>query len=241
MSLSRSRRLVAVLSLVLAAGCRRGPRVEEAPALPVTTPSAAPAAVATPLGPPQAAEVQAKLDRVFGGVVRAVGTPDSFTSGDFNRDGLTDLAALADVNPGRLADVNNDLAAWIVQDAPLGPADPRKPVPPRPTLGAERVLVVINAFDAAGWRNPEARQAYVLKGVSTAPLGVAALSSVAPRTTIPLGPPTGDAVVAQAGARRGFVSFANGRYWWAPFEAEAKVAKARAAATPPPPAPPHGH
>lgn len=249
MSLSRCCCLLAVVSLSLVAGCRRGPRVEEAPAIPVTTPpSASPAAAATPLAPPTAADVQSKLEQVFHGAVRAVGTPDSFAAGDFNRDGLTDLAALADVSPERVGDVNDGLAAWIVLDASVGPITPKTgAVPPRPHLAAgERVLVVINAFDEAGWRNPEARQTYILKGVTGGPLGGTAMASVAGRTSVLLGPPFGDALISQAGTRRGFVFFLNGRYSWVPFEEEAAVAKAKAkaaaeAAAKPPARPPHGH
>jgi len=241
MFLSHSRRLAVVVSLSLAAGCRRGPRVEEAPAIPVTTPSAAPTTLATALGPPQAADVQAKLDQVFHGAVRAVGTAGSFAAGDFSRDGLTDLAALAEVNPERLGDVNDDLAAWIVQDAMVGPQAPHTgAVPPRPRLAAsERVLVVINAFDQAGWRNPDARQTYVVKGVTTGPLGATPIAAVVDRTTRPLGPPFGDVLEAQAEARQGFISYVNGRYSWAPFETKVAVARAKANAKAAPPVPPH--
>jgi len=222
---------VACATSLVSFACRRAPRTEEAPAILATPlPTPVPGGAGAP---PVAAEVQAKVDQIFGGVVHASGDPGTFVAGDFDHDGWSDLAAEVDVKPDRLADMNHELAKWIVQDPVAAEAlleEPRHALPARPQIGAERVVVLINGFDLGGWRSNDARQAYVLKGVAARQLGSMPLADAMKRVEPSLGvAPEGSALVTQVGPQPGIVFFGNGRYTWVPFAAKAAAGKATAA------------
>ena len=134
--------------------------------------STAPAAEATPApAPPQDSEVKNKLASVFRGAVEA--DPARGVApfvGDFNGDGSEDIAVAVRPTARGLAEINSEVSNWIV-------GDPRKVVLPDPhkavqklpaeepvTVGADdALLAVIHGHEAAGWRNREAQQAYLIK------------------------------------------------------------------------------
>ncbi|HEX7955887.1 MAG TPA: hypothetical protein VF508_03040, partial [Pyrinomonadaceae bacterium] len=143
--------LRAVAPCVLAAGlfgaCASEPRPvsEERPAAPATpaaaaTPAAttAPQAVATPAAapaapapanaarPPDPAQVRAALERTYKGALAADTAAAQPVVGDFNGDGSEDLVVAARPAPGRVDELNDDLANWIVYDPlTVRPPDPR--------------------------------------------------------------------------------------------------------------------
>jgi len=92
--------------------------VEKPIAMATSTPSpAASPAVVPKLPPPTQAEVEAALHRVFGDDLITTANSQSFIVGDFNGDQSEDLAVIARPAAGKLDDVNNELANWIIQDA----------------------------------------------------------------------------------------------------------------------------
>jgi hypothetical protein len=82
---------------------------------------------------------------------------------DFNGDGSEDVAVVASPRSALLSTVNAPLANWTIQD-PLGPPGVGAGAKPaRPTLRlGDTLLAVVHGAGAGGWRDPEARQAYLL-------------------------------------------------------------------------------
>ena len=107
---------------------------------------------------PEADDARASLARIFAKVV--VADPSRgrwYLEGDFNGDGSMDLAVAARPIASRLAALNDPLANWIVED-------PRQPRSPSTAVAASDVLLaVIHGHGPDGWRDPDARQTYVLK------------------------------------------------------------------------------
>jgi hypothetical protein len=111
-----------------------------------------------PVPAPEAKDVRACLARIFAGVV--VADPSRgrwYLDGDFNGDGSVDLAVAARPIAAGLAALNDPLANWIVED-------PRRPRSPKTSLAAsDALLAVVHGHGPDGWRNPDARQTYVLR------------------------------------------------------------------------------
>jgi hypothetical protein len=139
-------------------------QVESTPSLP-PPPSPTPAQPQD-LRPPQPAEVAAALGRVFGGVIPpASARADLAVIGDFNGDESPDLAVPARPPADKLPALNDELANWFREDPDrplLGPGPQSSPAPVVLSKD-DQLLIVIHGYESAGWRSPEARQAYVLK------------------------------------------------------------------------------
>lgn len=136
--------------------------------------------VEAPLPPPTLDDVRAKLDSIYHGALNLDErrTP-AFLAGDFNADTSQDLLVAVRPNASRLADLNSELAAWIVEDPRLiWVPNPNKVVqkmpPPRQhpvrVRAGDRLWVIIHGFREKGWRNPIATQSYLL--VNVAPNGL---------------------------------------------------------------------
>jgi hypothetical protein len=118
--------------------------------------------------PPQPREVGAAVERVFTGAVprEAVRVHRAF-AGDFNGDGSPDLAVPARVIAQLLPAIYGPYANWIIQDPHVAlPHDaPPDPVRARTVIGGEdALLAVIHGYGAAGWRDTQSRQGYLLRG-----------------------------------------------------------------------------
>ena len=202
---------------------------QEAPAL--LQPGASPQPSASPApsvvsAPPQAPEVRAALERTYKGAVTFDERGGRTLAGDFNGDGSEDL--LVEVRPahGRVAELNDDLANWIVAEPrKVQPPDPRNfdphqgvqklaPAPARPRVGdADALLVVIHGYKESGWRNPEANQTYLLRDVAgtdwkTEPRAEAQ-AGVQKRLRL-----LGDVVREKLGDQSGFLYWTGASYGW---------------------------
>ena len=184
---------------------------------------------ATPLpSPPHADEVRRALARVYKGAV----TPDERAVwtivGDFNGDGSEDLVARVRAAPGRIDELNDDLANWIVSDPrKVERPDPRKfdphqgvqkltPPADRPRLeAADSLLVVIHGYRGTGWRNPEASQTYLLKGAGGTDLR-AQTRIEAKVATLGQNPPRllGDVIRETLQDEQGFLYWNGATYGW---------------------------
>jgi hypothetical protein len=194
-------------------------RVEQPPVTlaPDNTPPPAPA---SPLAPPAAGEVGAKVRQLFGAVAVFAGGP--FAAGDFNGDGWYDLAVVVRPAAAHLDRLNADAGNWIVHDPMAAAAASPGAMPARPNVTAEPVLVIVHGFDAAGWRSADARQAYVLTGVAGPRLDARPVAELAAEAGVQLRPDLGtDAIVEEVRGRRGFVFWAGARYSWQPLRAPA--------------------
>src|SRR5512145_2019955 len=124
--LSRPSELACLLFIagacVLSNGCAKPtppPLTKEEPPPPETkpTPVAATAVSASTLPAPEPAEVNHAIERVFKGAVtiKTDRTP-YFIVGDFNGDLSQDLAVVLRPTPGKILEINDELAPWIIVD-----------------------------------------------------------------------------------------------------------------------------
>lgn len=169
-----------VLTCGLAAGellaCQRPepaplPEREMTPVLPSEAP--APPTPRPDLRPPTRREVGGAMSRVFGSLPAEAYDGGHALTGDFNGDGSLDLAVPATVVAALRPDAKTGLANWIIQDPTVVPprGAPSSPVPVALAVGRP-VLAVIHGHGPAGWRSPDARQAYVLTRERAEPLHV---------------------------------------------------------------------
>jgi hypothetical protein len=215
----------AAIAVALAARRGRDGATELEPHVPRPGP-VTPPPFAAALPPPTASEVEDGLRRAFGGTVRPAGAPQVLV-GDFNGDGVEDVAVPVSPRPDRLADLNDDLANWRVQDAlapeppEVPPASPASPTPPVPVAvrPEEVLLAVVHGYGPRGWRDQQARQCYLVRHATGAPL------ETRPRTDLlrharrrPDEPKlAGDVILASMGTRAGFVYWTGARYAWHPL------------------------
>jgi hypothetical protein len=162
-----------------------GPGVtEEAPAAP---------------GSPAVGDVHAALARAFSGCVEIRAEESGRATGDFNGDGSEDVAIVVRPSAEHGHEINDAFRNWIVQD--LGHEMAGRSQPPQPRVEKdEMLLAVIHGHGPAGWRSPEARQAYLLKHAAMDKLRVVRLLR-------------GDAIVDEgAEAPTRFLHWAGARY-----------------------------
>ena len=217
---------------VLSNGCAKPPPplMKEEPPPPETksTPVAATAGSASNLPAPEPAEIKEAIDRVFKGAVTiaTVRTPYSVV-GDFNGDFSQDLAVSVRPTPGKILEINDELAPWIIVD-PIRIAKPSPKVAPYAELHAEmarrrRVLIddrdnllaVIHGFQAKGWRDSLATQTYVLKDAAGAGMETQARNQIVwagneerlPRIQ-------GDVIAQSINERDGFLYYNGAKYAW---------------------------
>lgn len=141
-----------------------------APAANVAAPEPPPAE-ALELPPPKPEEVQAVLARVYKEAVTIDARRSPiYVVGDFNGDDSQDIAVVVRPAKEKLEEINSEVANWILEDPRrVVLPDPQKGVqqlPPNPgpvkVQAADVLLTIIHGYKQEGWRNPEARQAYLL-------------------------------------------------------------------------------
>ncbi|MET0625339.1 MAG: hypothetical protein ABW250_20540 [Pyrinomonadaceae bacterium] len=224
---SRALMLCAASVCALSAACAgssssRTKVVAEAPPAAATEPVATPeaAAPARSLPPPGASEVSAAVERVFKGAVTTGPAREPFFAvGDFNGDDSQDIAVAVGPAPGRLGEINDELANWIIKD-PFAAASERGSAygeVRRRTLVEESdaLLAVIHGYGADGWRDARATQTYVLKDAAgnriKSRAREAALSAGAEEKMPRL---VGDVIAESIGGRDGFLYYDGARYLW---------------------------
>ena len=219
---------IAILTVTALPGCKssQNPAAVEKP-IAVASSQPSPAAEAKPapkLEPPTQSEVKDAFTRVFGDDLVARFGPDSFIVGDFNGDESEDIAIIARPAPGKVADINSELANWIIQDADkafIPPPDKRVVLPPaqkRPQIGRdEEVLAIIHGFGQQGWRNPDARQAFLVKNAAAKFVGTA--PSLSQKAIRAMKLPVETEIIKQLrNNRKGFLFWTGGNYAWHPSE-----------------------
>ncbi|MCU1255711.1 MAG: hypothetical protein JWM83_2010 [Candidatus Angelobacter sp.] len=221
---------IVVLSLLSLPGCgSKNSNVEsrvEKPIAATPTPLAQKSPEPPPsLPPPTKAEVEAAFQRIFGDTLVAErGTAQFFIVGDFNGDQSEDLAIIARPAPGKLDDVNSELSNWIIEDADKAVIPtPNKKVVSLPKAEApkiekdEEVLAIIHGFGPKGWRNPDARQAYLVKHAAATFQGIAPSISQKAIRAMKL-PFATDIIKEVRNNKRGFLFWTGSMYAWHPSE-----------------------
>jgi hypothetical protein len=221
-----------VALVVMLAACAKPP--PPPPEAPPTATESQPVALLPPAPPPPAspaglpaptpAEVRDAVARIYKDAVRiSTGRAPGFVVGDFNGDKSQDIAVIVEPVKEKFDDLNSDVAAWIIRDplsaslpAPMMAVQPDQP-PRRPliTEGDAVLLAVIHGYGPQGWRNPEARQTYLLKNTVGSSLTVqtrrAALTAIK-NTTAPS--VHGDVIKMTTSKIAGFLYHSGTSYLW---------------------------
>ncbi|MDQ6654156.1 MAG: hypothetical protein M3Y84_15625 [Acidobacteriota bacterium] len=174
--------------------------------------------------PPKPEEVKEVVARVF----EKVAAPDTtsnpgFLIGDFNGDGSEDIAVVVKPNEGMLPQINNELANWTLEDPErlvfstrqLAVREiPPKPVPVQVHKG-DSLLAIIHGVGPQGWRNPEARQAFLLKngaGANMTSQSAKELRNSKDKQKMPT--VRGDGIRQSIGHQSGLVYWTGAKYGW---------------------------
>jgi len=215
-------------SLVIVQGCtsNHAQSVEKPIAAATPQPAAAASPVAPPkLPPPTKEQVEAAFHRVFGEDLVAEsgeGSGQPFIVGDFNGDQSEDIAIIVRPSAGKLDDLNNEFANWIIQDADkafIAPSGKTVVVPPKQTRprieSGEWLLAIIHGVGPEGWRNPQARQAYIVKHAAAAFEGTA--PSISQKAIRAMHLPVETEIIKEVrNNKKGFLFWTGGAYAWHP-------------------------
>ena len=232
--------LTAAILFALMPGCAgskrpdaEGTARDAQPPASVPTPSITSAATPAPTNAPprpelseaSPADLRECVKRVYRDAVHVEeGRPENYVTGDFNGDGSQDIAVVVRPGRGKLEEINDELANWILEDpredplqvvnkAALKPAE--RPQRVRVAQG-ELLLAVIHGHKADGWRNPAATQTYLLKNAGGGELQkktrTEALAALKPDGR----PPhlTGDVISERHAREQGFLYWSGAKYIW---------------------------
>ena len=192
--------------------------------------AAAPPAQASPdatpgAAPPQLADVQGALARIYHDTVTVqTGRGMPFVVGDFNGDASEDIAVVVTPAKGKLPKINSEYASWLV-------GDPQKVVlpevrgdvkifPKRPAPVVVRqndvLLAVIHGYQKEGWRNPTATQTFLLKNavgdaIRTRP-AAGVLDAAVDKGRLPQ--LRGDVIWETLSGETGFIYWTGAKYAW---------------------------
>ncbi len=201
--------LIFIALTLCACSSSNRPAVEAPPVAYQPTPQSTPIQL-TPVAGPKQSEVAEAVKRVFkdAAVVDTNYNP-SFLSGDFNGDGSQDLAVI--LKPAKLDLMNQELPPWLVRQ-PRTNKVARAHVPIEKD---ETLLAVIHGYGANHWRDPDATQTFVLKGVVGQDLKVHSLNEfVTANSGRKLPRPQGDLIGETVGGTPGYIYFAQATYSW---------------------------
>lgn len=174
------------------------------------------------------ADVADAIARVFAGAA----SPESaaggrWFAGDFNGDGIEDLAVVVRPEPSRIGDINHELANWILEDprpretaGPVaastsgrGGVIPASHPPARPrTAPGEELIAIIHGYGPAAWRNPDARQTFVLTRATGSHMETAPIAAIVPNWPADLA--ARDVITETLDGRPGYLYWTGSRYAW---------------------------
>jgi hypothetical protein len=222
-----------VAACVLSSSCAKAPpppRVEEKPIPPGAGSNVDTVAVKSAPDLPAAkpAEVEQAIERVFKGAVttKTDQTPYFFV-GDFNGDLSQDLAVVVKSAPGKLPEINDELAPWILVE-PIQTTKPATKGLPYIDLHAkmtkrrqvvidekDNLLAVIHGFQSKGWRDSQATQTYVLKDAVGAKMEAQARKQIVwAGNKDKLPHISGDVIAQTVNEQYGFLYYNGAMYSW---------------------------
>jgi hypothetical protein len=178
------------------------------------------------LPPPKLTEVREVIERVYRGAVTVYAKSDKhLIAGDFNGDQSQDIAVMVKPGAGKLADINSDLANWIIVDAQLVTTLATKrlmrPTPPAPVKVKpnDLLLAVIHGYGSTGWRDPQARQTYLLRNAVGSDMKLQPLKTALNARTDKRKLPRlrGDVVMEKMAGQTGILYWTGAKYAWYPL------------------------
>lgn len=226
------------IAALLLCSCTSGGRNSAETAPPTAGPSAAtPLQAGAPAATPNAnsqpaaqqptlAEAQAAVARVYqqSVTVETGLAANPFVVGDFNNDGVEDIAVVVRPAKGALAELNSEYANWILEDVtkvqlPVAQGGrvvlPPKPEPVRVEQN-DQLLAVVHGYKKEGWRNEQARQTYLLKNavgdeMRSQPVkyALAGASTSNPHLSL-----NGDVIKETRGRQEGYIYWTGSKYAW---------------------------
>ena len=180
------------------------------PAVAQSTPTPAPP---KELAPPKTEEVNDAVVRVFNKAVTVDSTyTPSVLVGDFNGDGSGDIAIALKPNPAALAEINSELANWALEDVKQA-EQTAKPA----SVKAEKtdtLIAIIHGVGAKGWRNPEARQTFLLRNATGTKPVVEPPEKPSASNTSRSPTPRGDVIKETINGHPGLIYWNGARYAW---------------------------
>jgi len=201
------------------------PNANTPPASESTQPNAESSSSALPS--PTLAEAQSAVTRVYNNAVTldtGVKGGKPFVVGDFNNDGVEDIAVAVRPAKGMLAEINSEYANWIVEDVAKVQVpverNGRQVLPPNPgpvkIEQNDQLLVIIHGYQKEAWRNAQARQTYLLKNavgenMLAMPIkyALAGASAKNPHVTV-----NGDVIKETRRGDSGFIYWTGSKYAW---------------------------
>jgi hypothetical protein len=174
---------------------------------------------------PTLAEAQDALKRVYQQtVILNKNHPDAFVVGDFNGDGSEDIAIVVTPARGSLAEINSEFANWIIVDPKkVVLPDPKKVIQPHPSgpgpvkIGQQdALLAIIHGYKQDGWRNPEAKQSYLLKDAAGEEMRVVPLRNFPSALMVRENgaKSRADIIIEKLAGVAGFLYWIDGKYVW---------------------------
>ena len=178
----------------------------------------------SPGSPPKPDEVRDAMARVFD---KAVALDQhqvpGFFVGDFNGDGSEDLAVVTRPSENSIPEINNELANWLLEDprsVPIpGTNAANRMTPPKPVHAeaGDTLLAIIHGVGAKGWRNPEAKQTFLLKNGAGSNMTVLAVKDLAAsKDKAKLPPLRGDTISETVNGKSGMLLWTGAKYAWQP-------------------------
>jgi hypothetical protein len=225
-----STRLLGLIFLlaVIMSGCVKPPeqpRVEQHAAPEAVQPPAPAIEEAKPdvkLPPPNSAEVRNAIARIYKNAV--IVEADRFIVGDFNGDGFQDVAVVVKPAEDMLAEINSEVANWILEDPQtIVLPDPNKTTqpfphqpPPAKVAQSDTLLAVLHGYGPTGWRDPRARQTYLLRNGAGANMKSQQLTDALRMVRGKMGSPklSGDVINQTIAGSSGFLYYTGAKYKW---------------------------
>ena len=175
------------------------------------------------LPPPTMKDVEEAVQRIFGDdVIISARIKPVYIVGDFNGDQVEDLAVAVQPVSSKLQAINSEVASWIIQDADKfflpnpGVHSVRMPEIQSPHVEKdEMLLAIIHGYGPSGWRNPDARQTYLVKHAAANFLGTERSFSEKYIREMKLAVQT-DVIKANRDNKSGFLFWTGSNYAWHP-------------------------
>jgi len=212
--------LFAACTFICACTGPEKPKAEVSPQSSVAQapPQQSPVAQAPPqqiakLPPPDLDQIQQAVKRVFkdSALVDTARKP-SYVAGDFNGDLSQDIAVILKPAPGKIADINQELPAWILKDI-VTSNEPGKP--PVRVAQDDVLLAVIHGYGPEGWRDSQATQTFLLKNAVGSDIAVhPGKEFVAANSDKRLPRVNGDLIGENLRGKPGYLYYAGATYSW---------------------------